>query len=142
MVRTTLDEAISAVFNDRERRDHLGPREEAPTASAVRRCSRCGKPGHYATTCPARSETSRTQGDAPEPVAKTENEASGTPPDEIAQLDEVIALQHSALAQHRSAVRHWLAAGDEDRADAALWREDYVSGLLAQLRVDRLALCG
>ncbi|MDQ3741115.1 MAG: hypothetical protein M3320_05105 [Actinomycetota bacterium] len=61
-------------------------------------------------------------------------------PAEIAQLDGVIALQQRALAQHRAATRHWRAAGDDDRADAALWREDYVSGLLVQLRIDRLAL--
>jgi hypothetical protein len=50
-------------------------------------------------------------------------------------------MQHSALAQHQSAVRHWLAAGDEERADAAAWRADYVGGLLAQLQIDRRALC-
>lgn len=55
---------------------------------------------------------------------------------EIEQLEGVIELQQSALAQHQSAVVHWLAARDEDRADAAIWRQDYVTGLLVQLRSD------
>jgi hypothetical protein len=92
--------------------------------------------GHDASTCTAHDVTSSSR-DAP----PTEGQVPRTTPDEIAHLDEVIAMQHSALAQHQSAVRHWLAAGDEERADAAAWRADYVGGLLAQLQIDRRALC-
>ncbi len=59
---------------------------------------------------------------------------------EVAQLEEVIALQVSALAQHKAAERHWEAAGDEVRTDAAIWRQGYVSDLIVQLRRDLVDL--
>ena len=133
MSRTTLDEAIAAVFDDCVRHDRARPREEAPGTHSGPCCSRCGKPGHYAPTCtsPDVAPSRRGAGEAPRAT-----------PAELAHLDDVIALQHRALAQHRSAVQHWRAAGDEGRADAALWREDYVGALLVQLRIDRAALGG
>lgn len=48
MGRMMLDEAITAVFNDRAR-----GRGEASPRPVIRRCSRCGTPGHYANTCTA-----------------------------------------------------------------------------------------
>ncbi len=125
MSRTMLDEAISAVFNDCAR-----PREETRALPGPC-CRRCGAQGHYAPTCTSPDVMVTSRG-ADEPPPAT--------PAEIAQLDGVIALQRRALVQHQAAVRHWLAAGDADRADAALWRKDYVSGLLVQLQIDRVAL--
>ena len=138
MSRTTLDQAVAAVLHDRARHDRAQPRGEAPRAHVGRGCSRCGTPGHYAKTCTADVGHRAARRGC---VAKRDDDAPRATPAEIAQLNEVIALQHSALTQHQSAVRHWLAAGDVDRADAARWREDYVSGLLVQLRIDRAALC-
>ncbi len=59
---------------------------------------------------------------------------------EVAQLEEVIALQVSALAQHKAAEGHWSSLGDADRTAAAIWRQDYVSALLVQLRSDLAAV--
>jgi hypothetical protein len=74
------------------------------------------------------------------PPARPRQEAPPSPRvlplSEIAQLEGLIKLQQSAQVQHQSAVRHWLASGDQQRADDAAWREDYVGGLLVQLRSD------
>ena len=61
---------------------------------------------------------------------------------EVAQLEAVIALQVSALAQHKTAEEHWSSVGDAHRTDAAIWRQGYVTALLVQLRSDLAAVAG
>lgn len=136
MSRIMLDEAIAAVYNDLARFP-----EQAPRRPVARTCSRCGIPGHYAKTCTASTTaTLSRRADIPASLFTAEGEHRGATLSELAQLEEVVELQRTALAQHQSAERHWRAADDEDRADAAAWRADYVSGLLEQLRIELLGL--
>ena len=128
MSRIMLDEAIAGVLNDLARFP-----SDAPSGAVVRRCSRCNAPGHYAKTCTATTTaTLSPRADLPASLVGTRSET--------AHVEAVIELQEEALAQHRSAERHWLAAGDADRAGAATWRQDYVRSLLEQLRSDLAAL--